>query len=115
MRGSIAELLIKWLHKQWLTVARRATGIEGAEVLAPCDNGSTPLHQAASSGTAQTIQALLDAGADPNSPQHNGATPLHTAAQFGTPESIKMLLAGGADFMARDKSSDATPLWIKVL
>jgi len=37
----------------------------GAEVTARDQYGSTPLHEAAGHGSAEGIQALLDAGADP--------------------------------------------------
>ena len=37
----------------------------GAKVTAKNEYGSTPLHEAAGNGSAEGIQALLDAGADP--------------------------------------------------
>ncbi len=44
------------------------------------DWGSTPLHLAAAAGRLETVELLLDAGADVNARNGNGATPLHKAA-----------------------------------
>ncbi|GLI72424.1 hypothetical protein PoHVEF18_000600 [Penicillium ochrochloron] len=44
--------------------------------------GSTALHYACCSGRPETVELLLDAGADPNLPGKNGFTPFRACAEF---------------------------------
>ena len=44
-------------------------------------NGLTPLHWAAANGTPETIEALLEAGADPTVRDDDGDTPGDLAAE----------------------------------
>ena len=72
-------------------------------------NDRTPLHDAVLDQDIEVVEALLDAGADPNvrgGPL--GVTPLHAAAENGNLELVGMLLAAGADPEAR--LSVETPL-----
>ena len=43
--------------------------------------GHTSLHEAASKGDKDVIQALIDGGADINKASKDGSTPLHKAAK----------------------------------
>ena len=73
-----------------------------------------PLHEAAWSGDAAAIRALLAGGADVNAQDETGFTPLHIAALSGDVTAIRVLLAGGADVNARDKDGTA-PLHVAVM
>jgi ankyrin repeat protein len=82
--------------------------------------GDTPLHLAAAALRRETIELLLEAGADPNAENRRGATPLHyacdprptsrdtwdSAAQAAV---IDCLAAHGADVNHGDRGG-ATPL-----
>ena len=56
------------------------------------------------------VQALLDAGADPNARDNHGFTPLYWAVWHSSLAVIPMLLKGGADLHARHGSRDGTLL-----
>jgi ankyrin repeat protein len=76
----------------------------GADVnLAEKYDKDTPIHTAAHLNDAESIQLLLDAGADPN--LHSGyylwETPLHYAAEAGAMEAMQALLDGGVDVDCR--------------
>ena len=59
---------------------------------------NTPLHWAASFGSAVTVQILLEQfGADPNLTNAKGMTALHDAVQRGDPNIVKVLVKFGAD------------------
>ncbi|GAM38537.1 hypothetical protein TCE0_033r09331 [Talaromyces pinophilus] len=60
--------------------------------------GNTPLHYAVDGRSVATIQALLEAGANPNATNGSGVTPLHKAVAIpGLEEVVEALLKGGAD------------------
>ncbi|MBC6402230.1 MAG: ankyrin repeat domain-containing protein [Hyphomonadaceae bacterium] len=92
----------------------------GAEVEARDENGRTPLHWAAYGGNAETVAALIKAGAkieariktDSSTPPLHfaGSTPLHLAARYGgNAETIAALIQAGARVNARNESG-WTPL-----
>ncbi|XP_054887545.1 BRCA1-associated RING domain protein 1 isoform X2 [Poeciliopsis prolifica] len=58
--------------------------------------GETPLHLAAIKGDVDSVQELLDQGADPNLKDNAGWTPLHEACNLGHLAAVKVLVARGA-------------------
>lgn len=60
------------------------------------DNGRTPLIYAVEANEIQAVQALLEAGADPNAAYANGVTALETADGEGFAQVAKLLLKHGA-------------------
>lgn len=71
--------------------------------------GTTPLHRAAASGSAEAVRILLSAGADPNARNDFDATPLMWSAT--EPEKVRLLLAKGADVNAKSKMG-RTAIWL---
>ena len=79
----------------------------GVEVGARNRMGDTPLHHVAvgdpasprwqPEAQAETIAALIAAGADPNAVDRNGTAPLHRAVRTRCAAAVRALLAGGAD------------------
>ena len=61
------------------------------------DSWSTPLGESAKHGFAESVDVLLEAGAELDAADSNGWTALHTAAFFGHPTVVDRLLAAGAD------------------
>lgn len=57
--------------------------------------GETPLHRAAAFGIEETIQLLLEAGAQLEAKDMNGDTPLGWASWYARPDSILRLLCYG--------------------
>jgi uncharacterized protein len=70
----------------------------GADVNAYADNelGVHVLNSAVAAGRGETVELLLEAGADPNAPTRTGHTPLDVALANGDEEIAKMLRAHGA-------------------
>lgn len=55
-------------------------------------------------GRAKTLQALMDAGADPNIADESGMNALHHAAAFAFRPCIRVLVASGkCNYLAQDK------------
>ena len=70
---------------------------KGADANAPFPIvGTRALMVAAAHGHTDTVQALLDAGADVNAKDVTGWTALHAAAFKGDPEIVQLLLDHGA-------------------
>jgi len=68
------------------------------------------LWEAARSGNAEAVTALLDKGADVNAKFRYGATALFKAAERGNTEVVKILLARGADASVKDTFYSATAM-----
>jgi len=58
--------------------------------------GETPLHRAAAFGTEETLQMLLEAGAQVDAKDMNGDSPLSWASWYTQPDSILRILCFGA-------------------
>jgi ankyrin repeat protein len=69
----------------------------------------TPLHRAVSAHSAESVDALLKNGHDPNVASSSGSTPLHLAAIDGDLVSAALLTAAGAHLDSRDSQGN-TPL-----
>ena len=72
-------------------------------------DGWSPLHYAATGGSAAIVKLLLSRGAPIEARSPNGSTPLMMAARYGNEEAVDALLAAGADRTARnDLGMDAS-------
>ena len=88
----------------------------GADIHLPAKGFGTvtPLHAAVAGRNPDTVEALLNAGANPNVRQQGGYTPLHSAANNGDARCTRLLLDHGAD--ASLKSDDGkTPIDLATL
>lgn len=83
------------------------------EINAIDNTGRTPLHHASARGDIFAVQALLEAGADPDVAGSSSGpemlSPLRIACSNGHVEVVDMLIDGGAD-PARKFGSEASPL-----
>ena len=70
--------------------------------------GSTPLHHAAGFGSLETVELLLDKGAEVNAKNRRRSTPLHWAIHDGA--RVRLLLSHGAAINAK-QVEDRTPLY----
>ena len=71
--------------------------------------GWSPLHYAATGGSAAIIKLLLSKGAPLEARSPNGSTPLMMAARYGNEDAVDALLAAGADRTAKnDLGMDAS-------
>lgn len=73
--------------------------------------GFTAAHLAASKGTEDVLQALINAGANLSSHGNNIETPLHCAIERKSRTMAEMLLKAGADINATEKNGK-TPLLV---
>ena len=64
--------------------------------------GWSPLHYAATGGSAAIVRLLLSKGAVLEARSPNGSTPLMMAARYGNEEAVDALLAAGADRTAKN-------------
>src|SRR5213593_2408840 len=84
---------------------------------------SSPLHYAADGcpdasewdpgRQVETIQCLIDAGADVHAQDRNGATPLHRAVRTRCAAAVQCLLRAGGDTSTKNKSG-STPFHLAV-
>ena len=88
-----------------LHIAQYASAVEvlvrhGADVNARAKGGWTPLHvqaqEGCDTGALEVMEALLDAGADPNLKDDKGRTPLDFASTRKETEKLELLRAKGA-------------------
>lgn len=83
----------------------------GARVDVRTREGVMPLQLAAVNGSAQMLDRLLKAGADPNAPLTAASdTAVMMAARTGKPEAIRVLVEGGADVNAKESWGGTTAL-----
>jgi len=72
-------------------------------------DGWSPLHYAATGGSAAIVNMLLAKGAALEARSPNGTTPLMMAARYGNEEAVDALLAAGADrTLKNDLGMDAS-------
>jgi len=71
--------------------------------------GFTPLHWASIAGYKETVELLIDNGADVNAMRGGGGAPLSYAASWGHKEIVELLIANGAEVNVKDAFSE-TPL-----
>jgi ankyrin repeat protein len=87
----------------------------GANINEPDENGNMALHNAAWNGHVETVQVLLNHGADVNAVRQaastNAWTPLHFTAENDQFECARLLLDAGASINAKDQFGQ-TPLFL---
>ncbi|MEY4636259.1 MAG: hypothetical protein RJA55_2057 [Acidobacteriota bacterium] len=90
--------------------ALAAAAATAAVMLTVTVAANTTVADAAKSGDAAAVKALLKAGADVNAAQGDGMTALHWAATNGDAAMAQMLLAAGANVRATTRLGGITPL-----
>ena len=83
-----------------------------AIINAAIKHGVSPLHLAHNS--PETMQLLIQRGADVNARNNNNLTPLHLASARGRTKSMELLIRHGANVNARDKEN-STPLHLVMI
>ena len=78
-------------------------------VNAMINSGDSPLHLASAYGRLETMQLLIEHGADITARDNSNSTPLHLASRSGSVQSMQLLIQLGADINTQDKRN-STPL-----
>lgn len=81
----------------------------------PGADGGTLLVEAIGRGLDRSVQALLEAGADPNRPGAGGQAPVHAAAFAPDPAPLREVLSHGGDPDLRNPETGTTPLMQAIL
>lgn len=103
---------LHWAAYQEDTKLIAALLAKGARVDAATRNGAlTPIFLAATSGNAQSLKLLLDAGAPVDSRNEHGATPLMFAAASGNVDALQILVERGAAVNAADTARGQSALF----
>lgn len=85
---------------------------DGAHLEKPDDDGWTPLLHASAHGTAQTVNALLAAGADKAAVTRREKQPAITlAARWNHDDVVAALISGGANLRQRDSIGWTALMW----
>lgn len=125
-KDTVLHLAAGWGRKSAVQMLLAAGG--NPNLINGRNGGSTPLTDAVNSASnsfsligkpgykeiVDTIELLLDNGADPNFGGHSGWTPLHCAARWNLVEIATLLCSKGADPQKKNMY-DRTPLDIAVL
>lgn len=72
---------------------------------------NTALVLAASYGRTETVQLLIENGANVNAREIDGKTALMMAASHGHTETAKLLIENGADINTKDEDGNTTLMW----
>ncbi len=105
---------------EWVLEAFRADDVEG--FIAALNAGADPnldigyplAHLAAEKGSVEMLQAVLDAGGDPEQPGLGDRTALMRAVMTGQTETLKLLIAYGADLNAQEDTPGRMPLMMVI-
>jgi hypothetical protein len=117
MQMSAAVTRAKRLEHNTNELTRRADrGIHGKPEARSVieDHGMTPLMRAARDGSAGTVQALLDRGAEVNAKRSDGFNALALAAFFGHSQVVWLLLDNGADLSPTGRSETLPEMWADI-
>ena len=97
MKKKLAKVIDKYKsHPEFL----------GIDILEPNQKGavdSTILHISARTGDLESIEVLLEAGANIDAAGDMGNTPLHEAAMRGQIESVRILIQHGANLLVKNE------------
>jgi NF-kappa-B inhibitor alpha len=77
-------------------------------------DGESAVHAAVREDSADMLEQLLLAGADPNLPSHLGKFPLHVAVERNLLPLVKLMADHGVDMEARDQVAGRTALHLAV-
>ncbi|CAH8451148.1 unnamed protein product [Schistosoma haematobium] len=101
LRGDIAVL--EAAKKGNLTKIKRLVTSENINCRDTQGRNSTPLHLAAGYNNIETLEFLLESGADVNAKDKGGLIPLHNASSYGHVDVAALLIRYGTSVNAVDK------------
>ncbi|KAH8853078.1 Tankyrase-1 [Schistosoma japonicum] len=101
LRGDIAVL--EAAKKGNLTKIKRLVTTENINCRDTQGRNSTPLHLAAGYNNIETLEFLLESGADVNAKDKGGLIPLHNASSYGHVDVAALLIRYGTSVNAVDK------------
>ena len=104
-----SDLTGHWAARAGPTASAALWDASRAEVGLMGNTGDRPLHRATYGEHPDTVELLLDNGADIDARNEKGWTALHVAALCGNTRVMKILIGRGADVNAADHE-DVTPL-----
>ncbi|KAF8258096.1 ankyrin repeat-containing domain protein [Lactarius quietus] len=84
----------------------------GAVVDVRDESGWTPLHVASDSGSVDTVEWLIDHGAEAGAQNHLRSTPLHMAARAACAEAALVLLENNADINSQNDEGETPLCWV---
>merc|ERR1711991_856615 len=93
-----------------LPMVEALLGAKGIDTEVRTMSGATPLYMACQNGFNGIVQALLQAGADPNACRDDGASPLLVAAEGNHADTVSLLVAVPSIDVTRATSDGTTPL-----